>query len=457
MTDRILGIDLGTSSVKLVYSQNGNVIKEKESYCEISPNGWWDALCKACKRLELSEVRAVGLSSQVGTYVTNGTHTVSWNEPIGKDELSEVLSAVTREEFINEISMPHPKLISYPLPRLLNIKRSVTGAIDVCMPKDLICKKLTGNTGSDPFSWRGLANLKSGKYSVSLLKRFGLDGISLPPLASPDTLAGTVSKQASAETGIPVGTPVAIGCNDFFSALLGMGIGKNGDAFDITGTSEHLGLIEPVIGNSDDGLVSGGYFFGNAHYGVTASSGASANLALELSGHSQIDIKRCLETDPPIFLPYLNGERAPIWDTDARGVYFGLNGSTTKEALAYSALEGVVFSIYHIYQTMGAPSATCLTVSGGASRDNTVNLMKASLFGIPVRPSLEADASALGAQMLAACAIGDYPSVSEAMADCCSFGQTFFPDEALRETLLKRYKRYASLYPMIKPAFSLLK
>ena len=456
MTEKILGIDLGTSSVKLIFGKNGTSIKAREGYSEISVNGWWEAICRAARSMDLSEVRCIGLSSQVGTYIIDDCDVIGWNTGVGKQELDSILSDIPREVFIKEISMPHPSVISYPLPRIKYILSHFDGVKKICMPKDLICERLTGEYVSDKFSWRGLANLDTCEYSEYLLKYIGADKINLPRLCEPTSLVGYVTAEAAAETGIREGTPVYAGCNDFFAGTLGMGMVHIGDMFDITGTSEHLGIIESDIA-PDDGLVTGKYFFGNAHYGVTASSGKSLDFGGSIYPLRDVDIQAALENNPPVFLPYLCGERAPIWDADARGVFFGINAKTTPNDMAYAVLEGVAFSMYHIYECMGKPHARVITVAGGAGKDPTLNLMKASLFDLPLRVCKEGDTSALGAQLLAAVGFGFYPSVERAVEGICAYSDEVHPDERLGNTLRARYEIYKSLYPTLKNSFKLLK
>ena len=117
----ILGIDLGTSSVKMIYHDGEKTYKVKEKYEEISPDGWMAAIKKCTSRLDLSDLRAVGFSSQVGTYVLDGGEIIGWQSSAGAAELAEIKALISREEFIKTIGMPHPDLISYPLPRLLHI------------------------------------------------------------------------------------------------------------------------------------------------------------------------------------------------------------------------------------------------------------------------------------------------------------------------------------------------
>ncbi len=452
----ILGIDLGTSSVKMIYDGGDKIHKVKEKYDTVSPDGWMAAIKKCASRLDLTGLRAVGLSSQVGTYIVDFKEVVSWNAPQGKGELDEILSSVSREDFIRDIGMPHPKIISYPLPRLLYVKRHYPEAKAVCQPKDWLCLALGGEYVTDKFSWRGLADLNGGGFCEGLLEKFGLDGFSLPAIRNTTDSSLRVTIEGSEMSGIPEGTPIIVGCNDFFAGLSGMGIIGEGDAFDITGTSEHLGLLCAQIPEKDDSLVCGGYFDHNAHYGVTGSSGKSLDFGLELYDFKSLDIEKCLDGKPPIFLPYINGERAPIWDKDARGVFFGIGEGCDKETLAYSVLEGVCFSIYHIYETMGKPHIGSLTVSGGASKDALMNKMKASLFNCPVYVPEETDSSAYGAQILASVGMGDLADIKEAVQILCRKNLSALPDEGLGNRLRERFEIYKSLYPKLKDSFTLL-
>ncbi len=452
----ILGIDLGTSSVKLLYTdRSGRSIKCREPYDEISTDGWYNALCAATGRLKGEEICAVGLSSQVGTYIVNGKDVISWSDPVGGKQLERVLSHYSRITFLQEISMPHPKILSYPLPRLRYIRLKNKRVDSVCMPKDFLIQKLCGKSVTDPFSWRGLCNLKFGHYSQMLLQETGIDASCLPEIVPVQSVAGIITQTAAKQTGLPAGIPVYTGCNDFFAGLLGMGVLENGSLFDITGTSEHLGIITSNMTDTDDGLICGPYFQNYVHYGVTASSGRSLQFATQLDAHGGIDPAACLAHAPPIFLPYLNGERAPVWDEKAKGVFFGIGGETSKKELAWAVMEGVVFSLYHIYQHMGRPRAKSITVAGGAAGNDVLNRLKASLFGLPVITLCENDVSVLGAQMIAAVGEGWYADLHAAAKECVKPAGRLMPDPSLKKLLLKRFALYRRLYPALKQSFEI--
>ncbi len=448
----IAAIDLGTSSVKVLLTESGKTVKKaKRTYTEKSVSGWMEAVCEALSEItKNAEIEAVALSSQVGTYIINGYDVISWQDAAGKDEVVKVKSDFTQEEFVREISMPHPEIISYPIPRLMYIKKHYD-VKSVCQPKDEIIRLLTGQWVSDIYSWRGLANLETGEYSQKMLSYLGIDESVLPPLKSPFDLAGCVTKEASEKTGLAEGTKVYLGCNDYYAGLLGMGIVKSNMLFDITGTSEHIGITTDKL-SLDTKMVTGPYFVSNVHYGVTASGGTSLDFGIEKFGFKGIDIDKSLENEAPIFLPYLKGERAPIWDSGARGMFFGISDKTTKEDMAYSVLEGVAFSAYHIYESLNDKvEADCLITAGGAGRDDVFNSIKSSLWNLPVVSLEETDTSAYGACMIASVASGIYKDITEAAKDMCRIDKRVEKEE--NPVLKKRFLLYKKLYETNKELF----
>lgn len=457
----VLGIDLGTSSVKVLQRyDDGTIAKAKATYDDISPASWWQAIGRALSQLQLDGVEAIGLSSQVGTYIVDGKDVISWNCGIGGKELADTKAKFTVEEFVREISMPHPNIISYPMPRLLYIKKQYPQVQKVCQPKDFICEQLTGTCATDPYSWRGLANLETKKYSQKFLKYIGIEEEMLPKIINYSDVAGYTKELYFESTVLRAGTPVYVGLNDYFASLLGMGIENEGDMFDISGTSEHLGIIEDTV-NVDTQMVSGPYLNKNVHYGVTASSGASLDFGLRLqeSGASSatINLPEIQKHNPPIFLPYLNGERAPIWDANARGMFFGISAECTKDDMMYSVMEGVVFSLYHIYENMNKPHATMMKVAGGAAVNPMLNQLKAEMFGIPVAIMEEPDTSALGAAMIAAIGIGWHKTISDAIDCVCKVAERVDLTGEYENWLKKRFSIYKELYPAVKDQYDELR
>ena len=449
----VLGIDLGTSSVKIVKKyRNGRIEKMKNTYREVLPLGWWNAICELLEQIDWNEVLAIGLSSQVGTYLVDEKEVIGWNSNVGKKELDWWKTNYSKQTFVEEISMPHPEIISYPLPRLKYIKEHYVNVKKISQPKEYIIEKLTGNWVTDLYSWRGLVNLQKRNYSKFFLKELGMEETMLPPIKQPNELAGYTEEFVFAQNVLPAGIPVYTGLNDYYAGLLGMGIGKVGQAFDVTGTSEHLGVLQSeIIENTT--LVSGPYIEHAVHYGVTASSGPSITYGRKLQPDFLFDIEKITEEKPPIFLPYVKGERAPIWNPDARGAFFGIEENTSASLMAYAVMEGVVFSLYHIYETMGKPKMSQITVSGGAATIDYLNQLKAEIFQVPIEVVKESDVSALGACMTAAVGLGWFSDYTKAAADWVEICETVIPTGKYGQWFAKRYEIYKEFYLNIMPLY----
>lgn len=450
----IAGIDLGTSSVKIVcVDQTGNIQKASCRYRENTVEEWLHAIREAFQQLDTQKITAISLSSQVGTYIMDG-EVLSWRENGGEKELKELQETFTPEEFVAEISMRHPSLVSYPIPRILYLqKRTEPDHIPqmICQPKECICRYLTGRNSSDRYSWRGLANQQTGAYSQKFLNYLGISEGILPALQSPFEQAGTLLEKTAQECGLRAGIPVYTGCNDFYASLLGMGIVKPGDCFDVTGTSEHVGMITEVL-VKDEKVIASPYLNGCVAYGVTASSGGSLDFGLRELDLAKVTYEKYRNKKKmPLFLPYVNGERAPIYDAQARGVFFGIESDTTREDLAYAVMEGVAFSTWHIMEILPKENIRQMICAGGATRNRELLQLKADLFGIPFVRAEEEDTSAYGACMIGAVGEKWYPDVRTAVTDMCSYAPAIQPQE--NKSLQERFQLYKKIYRDLKQEF----
>ena len=445
-----LGLDLGTSSLKGIYKiPGGDSFTAKIPYSENTVENWLSALEKffADTPQEIRKnVGAVSISSQVGTYITEENKVIPWFSDPGKEELEIIKNTFSDEECIDALNMKHPDIISYPLPRLLYLKAHNSGNV-LQMPKELLIRHLTGNFVTDYFSMRGIADIKKG-YAKGMLTKLDLSP-ELPKLSSPFESAGTVLPSIAKQYGLPEGIRVFSGCNDFFAGLLGMGVYDIGTAFDISGTSEHFGYIS---NQRNDSPVSGPYFNGFCSYGGTKSSGTSCDFAIKNFG-KDIDLNFAKDQSTPIFLPYLHGERAPIFDEDARGVFFGINSSTTKKQMAYSVFEGVVFSLYDIANSVNLPKPEVLICGGGSAKDVAMNRLRAEIMGCNVKAVSDNDASALGASLIAMVGSGVYEDLPQCIKENVSYSEEIKYTGLFTEILNKRFEIFKNVYQALKPTF----
>lgn len=435
----IAGIDIGTSSLKVMLSDGRKVKKKvRVPYEKEGMAGFDEAIKKAFSELG-EDYSSVSLSSQTGTYVIDGGDIIPWHSEIGTCELKTVRESFSDEEFISETGMAHPDISSYPVPRLMYIKKRYPGAKRICQLKDEIIFRLTGNYVTDNYTWRGLAD--ENGYSDKLLSFSGIKKEALPVLLTPFDRAGAVTYAGEELFGIKRGTTVYTGLNDYYSGLLGMGVTAPGTLFDVTGTSEHIGSV--TAARTESGAVSSPYFGAFVNYSVTASSGAALFFADEFFS-SDIDIERSIKNNAPIFLPYLNGMRAPHNDPFAKGMFFGISKSTDKSDMAYSVIEGAAFSAYSAFRTLGASSGETVLTSGGGAKNRVYNTLKASLFGKSFVPLSESDTSALGACMVAMTAEGTFKDAQSAARALCLCGEAVKPKNI--PGLKERYELFLKLY-----------
>jgi xylulokinase len=238
-----------------------------------------------------------------------------------------------------------------------------------------------------------------------------------------------------------------------------MGAIEPGQCFDMTGTSEHIGIIMDYL-DKKTALVCGPYIKGFIHYGVTANSGTAMSWAFKTFA-KEPDRKFSLEDEllneknppPPVFLPYMKGERAPIWDEKARGVFFGLECSNVERDLIYSVLEGVTFSLYHIWNELLVTDAAEIRIAGGAACDDGLNHIKADLFQLPFAVMKEKDSAALGAAIFAGLGNKWFCSLKEAVDRWVKTDHIIRPEGRFKGILKFRFEIYKRLYPALKDSF----
>ena len=434
----VLGIDIGTSSVKLLLTGRGEPLLITADYPEEGADGMiralLDALGQLARSVSLASVGAVGLSGQTGTYLLQdlaepekAVFWMPWHQAGREPFLKAALADFSQDRFYRLTGMYQPPLASYPLPTTLYLRARYPDLLDksrLLQPKDYFCARLSGEALSDTGSWRGLVHPSDGAFAPDLLAYAGITADRLPRI-TPRT---RINAAGARLTGLTAGTPVAVGLNDFYAALAGIGLAGSGSCFDVTGTSEHFGVIRPT--NAGGPLICSPYGDAFVHYGVTASSGLSLSWAHKLFGGREPDVSG----QAPLFLPYLRGERAPVFDPLARGLFAGLTAAADGPALKYSVYEGLVFSLYEIYQVLGEPPVESIHVTGGASASPLLNRLKASMWGVPVVSEQLTCGSAMGAAALAGGVWERRPRVHQ-------------PDNDLADLLHRRYRVYRRLYP----------
>lgn len=508
--EALLGIDLGTTGVKaaLFAADDGRTLADAffeyplyhphPGWAEQNPADWWQATVSAIKTcLELGasagvqpgEVRGLGLSGQMhGVVLLDKDHQVVRPCIIWADQRSDaqcrwITERVGASKLIDYVS--NPALTGFSAPKLLwvrdNEPENFARAQVMLLPKDYIRYRLTGVFAMEISDAAGtcLLDVKHGVWSQEVLKAIELDPALLPPIVPADAVAGRITAEVAALTGLPAGVPVAGGGADNACGAVGNGVVLPGLALVSVGTS---GIVlahaaTPQVDTS--GPVPRVHTFNHAvpHawylMGVTQGAGLSLhwvrdNIGLPesaLERWSGIDAYEILSKEaegvPPgseglIFLPYLQGERTPHLDPYARGGWIGLTASHTRRHLIRSVLEGVAFSLkdcFAIIREQGLQIEQ-MRATGGGAKSPLWRQIIADVLGAELVVTNATEGPAFGAALLAGVASGVYPSVEAACAQTVHVVERTAPRPEVAAAYEKAYETYRALYPALKPVLS---
>lgn len=459
MRDCILGLDFGTSSCK-------GILVDSEGRCEIRSSRYTrgddpNTFLRAVEHV-LMEFReafperhpvAMGLSGQTSSYIlefqSGELVMYPWNVTGGQEYVDRANCLLPPKLQRQTISMGQMRQAAYPIPKFLWL-RDLMGERwkeirRIFQPKDYVYYCLTGVYVSDPYSWRGLANQEDMSFHREVLDLLGLEEGQLPPLMDSFAEAGVLRPGGISSTILPAELPAYVGYNDFYAGLTGMGIHRVGDSFDVTGTSEHIGTISDSDPDHPQ-LMCTPYLTGCALYGVTNNCGRTfgwlGDHMPDFDSH-EARYSRYIRADSPIYLPYMDGERAPVWLPNASGVLLGLSARHTQEDIAAAMIEGVAFAASHIWRCLDRPAGSgVIHVSGGLAYNRFLNTVKATLTDCPLMITHQSEASVLGAAIAGAVGIGWFDGLQTAANMWIQPGQYAEPDGTVRGLLEDRFQRY---------------
>jgi xylulokinase len=327
---------------------------------------------------------------------------------------------------------------------------------------------LTGLATQDHSQGYGLhfTDVATGAVDAIMAARLGLDPELFPVAVEPSAVVGGITAAAAHATGLPEGTPVVAGGLDAACGTLGAGVHRTGQtqeqggqaggmsiAMDVPLADERLILSRHVLPGS--WLLQGGTVAGSASLAwLTRVVGEAERLAASTSGRGTYEEVSALAASAPlgsgglVFLPYLLGERSPVWDADARGAFVGLTLATGRAELYRSVMEGVAFALRHnleVAASAGAGVAELLAI-GGATKSPVWMQLKADVTGLPLTVSANENATPLGAAMLAALGTGG-GTVDDLVERWVHRGVSYTPDPAATARYDQLYEIYAGLYP----------
>lgn len=485
-----LGLDLGTSGVKVgLFDAEGHLLRRarrtyplytpRPGWAEQEPEAWWTATCDALQEVlaevDVERIVAVGLSGQSPSQVLVAAggvplgRAIVWSDRRATAQAGWLAERITPEQarawtdcdFITGATQPPARLLWLEAHRPDDWDRSVA----VAQPKDFLALRLTGHLATDANSVFCLYNPRTGGYATDLLALLEIEPDKLPPVLAATAVVGHVTQEAASAAGLRSGTPVVNGTVDAWCDILGCGGIAPGSAVDVTGTSEVVALItaELVDGEGVFGapLAEGRYWIGGP---MQAGGAAVAWMARCLYGQERPDFG-LLEAEASavapgaeglLFLPYLQGERAPIWDSTARGAFVGLTDRHTRAHCARVVYEGVAFAVRDLLERCRAAAGlapTVLRVSGGGSASDFWNQVKADVTGLPVQRTAISDAACLGAALLAAVGVRAFENLDQAVSAMVQIGDNIDPAPDRVSRYDRLFVTWRRLYPALCPVF----
>lgn len=448
--DALLGLDLGTSSLKaLLLGADGTTLGEhvegypttqpQPGWSEQDPEAWWRA-CERATRAALEaarrshgplEVRGIGLSGQMHTVVLVDAGgrplrpAITWMDTRAQGLLTGAERRIEEAGLAPELA--NPVVLSMTLLPLLWLRAFEPTVLEqataLLVAKDALRVRLTGVLCSEPTDASAtlLADVPGRRWSSRLAQAFELPEGLLPPLVASDAAAGTLLPEAAHALGLPAGIPVAAGAGDQQAAAVGMGTLRPGQMQLMVGTgAQVLAVRERAEPDPAGRLHTFCHVRGFVQQASVNNAGAALDWARQLLGARWEEVYAAPLDQPhlPAFVPYLTGERTPLMKGYARGAWLGLEPGHDRASLLAAAVVGVITSIADGVQAVLASGAVrgAVRASGGGLREPRFAQAVADAIGLPLALVRRGAASAVGAALLGGVAAGVYPDVEVAAA-----------------------------------------
>lgn len=501
----ILAHDLGTSGDKAVlFSENGDVFASEFSayetkypcsgWVEQDPEDYWRAFCESTKSImnknaiSAKDIACVVFSAQMGAAIPvddSGkalSPAIIWADRRAVDINKRIEHAIPSKQFYR-ITGNRPD-ISYSAPKIMWIRENqseVYEKADVFLQvKDFVVQKLTRTICTDysDATATNLMDIETLKWSDVLLDITGIYKKKLPEPVESTTIVGKVQRDAAGDCGLLQGTPVVIGGGDGACATCGAGVVKTGDMYFNIGTSSWIGFttdkpfLDPkmrvfnfshlmkgkycVIGAMQCGGGSVSWFIDSLCSDMNESAiGANEDIYEYLTRQAADISAGC---DGLIFLPYLMGERSPIWNPHARGTFIGLTMSHKKTHLFRAVLEGVAYhmrSIMEVFEEQGTVPIDIRAIGGGVNNKLWLSIFSDILERTVLTLTVADNATSVGACIAGAVGIGLYKNIEEG-ARTIKIKSEVKTSDIHRANYRRNYSAFRKSYTKLTDIFTLL-
>jgi len=485
-----LGIDLGTSSVKVLAINDheiivGDVTKDYpvhypfDKWAEQDPEDWWIKTVEAIRdlmneyRIPSDQIAAIGFSGQMHGLVALDENdkvlfpAILWCDQRTEKECEDITSAFGKDQLRDLTG--NKALTGFTAPKILWVKKNHPELFKkikhILLPKDFIRLKLTGEYATDVSDASGtlLFDVKNKVWSRPICDFLGIAIEQLPKVYESYEITGSVSEEAKALLGLKGEVLVVGGAGDQAAGAVGTGTVVEGIV------SVNIGTSGVVFAAHDDYVVDSdcrlhAFCHANGKYhtmGVMLSAASCLKWWID-SAQTGMDydsiLKEAQETDSNqglIFLPYLMGERTPYPDPNAKGCFLGLNMNTSRGNMTRALLEGVAFGLrdsLEILKDLAIP-VNHIRIIGGGARSPLWKQILADIFQMEIEEINTNQGGGLGSAILAAVGAGFYKSVDEGCQRMIRVVNKINPIETNVKYLNQLYPRYQAGYQMLKEWF----
>jgi len=502
MPTLILAYDLGTTGNKAtVFDADGAIVASATSnypthfprpgWAEQSADDWWRSTCETTgellrKGVDPADIAVIGFSGHMmGCLPVDSSGTPLHNSLIHADGRSEAACEMLRRRFGNEElyqitgnriapQYTSPKISWFRSERPKLFERTAL----FLQAKDYLAFRFTGRLGITDYSdasLSGLMDINKRSWAGELLEAIGITESHLPEVVPAATLIGKVTREAAQATGLTDGTPIAIGGGDGACATVGAGALAPGEAYNYGGSTSWISVVSerPLIDPQMRifNLLDLDPSRANV-LGTIQCAGSSyqwfADEIVPGGGHAEATseadrfgpLNALARAAPPgsdklFFLPYLMGERTPIWDANARGVFFGLSLSHRRAHLTRAVLEGIAYALKSVCEVIEEQGGrfNSLSLIGGMAKGDIFREILAAVLGktllLPADPEV---ATSRGAAIAAAVAGGILGGYSDARPWIRQEGKVM-PDPGEVGLYARHFAVWKGLYPALKQSF----
>ena len=487
MSTRLLGVDIGTSSCKTaIFDPEGKVLAEAEStypvhypgkgWAEQNPDDWWDGVCHAIRQMteesgtDPADIAGIGVDGQSWSAIAlDGDGNVLCPTPIWTDTRSEKICRETAERLTEERLFAlcgNPAQPGYTWPKILWYRENRPEVFEktskILQSNSYIVYRMTGEMTQDLSQGYGLAcfDMRKGCWDDEACAMLGIPRRFLPEILPCHQVAGRLTKEAAAATGLTEGIPVVAGGLDAACGTLGAGVVSPGQTQEQGGQAGGMSLcIDQYAADSrlilSFHVVPGRWLLQG---GTTGGGGALKWLRETMCPELSFAEMSALAEEAPAgsggvtFLPYMAGERSPIWNPKACGVFFGLRFGVTRGQMIRACMEGVAYALRHNLETAenAGARADTLRAMGGSANSRIWTQIKADVTGCRIEVPASDTATTLGAAILAGVGTGVFGSFGEAAARTVRVEKTYSPDPEKQAVYERGYETYRKLYPALE-------